>query len=70
MTYCIECDQPYPTPEQARACARLDADPRCEPHRRGIQDPQALALATLEAEPDYGGAFDGFTVTSDADPEL
>jgi hypothetical protein len=24
----------------------------------------------LHPEPDYGGAFDGFTVTSDADPGL
>jgi hypothetical protein len=24
----------------------------------------------IDAEPDYGGAFDGFNVTSDADPGL
>ncbi len=44
---CVECGQEYPTAEQARACARLDLDPRREPHRRGAEDPDALAAATL-----------------------
>lgn len=40
--------------------------PRCG-HR---YDPWDESGDESRPEPDYGGAFDGFTVTSDADPGL
>ncbi len=32
--HCVECGLTYPTEADARECARLDLDPRKEPHRK------------------------------------
>ncbi len=60
-----------PTPDPAAPPAPADPEDPADP------DPllSGLALGTavrfvFDAVPDYGGAFDGHTVTSDADPGL
>jgi hypothetical protein len=67
MYECLECGRKFRT-AQAAYKASNNGCPKCG----GVDIDLAVeaSASTYSAEPDYGGAFDGFNVTSDADPGL
>lgn len=58
---CLECGKKFLTASSLPHC------PRC--NSADIEPIYEIAVRTTNAE-DFGGAFDGFTVTSDADGGL
>ena len=63
ITTCPDCGRQHAIDPQAR----FTTCHKCNCHYNVWEDAEE---AEDEQDPDYGGAFDGFTVTSDADPGL
>jgi len=67
--YVRDVSLPASDPAHRRDFRPLTNDPPSAPTAAPVPDVTAHPHPTVTAE-DFGGAFDGFTVTSDADPGL
>ena len=68
MFACLECGTKYKTTRSAENAAENGCR-KCGGSDIDLDVPEEIYPADY-GEEDYGGAFDGFTVTSDADPGL